>query len=218
MADISLGFDCAPRTATSWLSQPQSCLPMTILPPQPRLRALRLHQEDFAQALGIPASQKYERAGENHLARMFDLLRRHSADPIRDMTRLWDQIVFNWLIGNTDAHVKNFSLLYSPDLRTLRLAPAYDLLAAAIYPTTRELSFRIGGAATVAAVTEASFEATAREAGLGVRMAMQRYHRMVEAFVPALRAASEALQAEGFPEAADIAEQILQTGGIALTK
>lgn len=49
---------------------------------------LRLHQEDFAQALGIPASQKYERAGENHLARMFDLLRRHSADPIRDMARL----------------------------------------------------------------------------------------------------------------------------------
>ena len=179
---------------------------------------LRLHQEDFAQALGIPASQKYERAGENHLARMFDLLRRHSADPIRDMTRLWDQIVFNWLIGNTDAHVKNFSLLYSPDLRTLRLAPAYDLLAAAIYPTTRELSFRIGGAATVAAVTEASFEAAAREAGLGVRMAMQRYHRMVEAFFPALRTASEALQAKGFPEAAEIAEQILQTGGIALTK
>lgn len=179
---------------------------------------LRLHQEDFAQALGIPASQKYERAGENHLARMFDLLRRHSADPIRDMTRLWDQVVFNWLIGNTDAHVKNFSLLYSPDLRTLRLAPAYDLLAAAIYPTTRELSFRIGGAATVAAVTEASFEAAAREAGLGVRMAMQRYHRMVEAFFPALRTASEALQAKGFPEAAEIAEQILQTGGIALTK
>ena len=179
---------------------------------------LRLHQEDFAQALGIPASRKYERAGEDHMARMFDLLRRHSADPIRDMTRLWDQIVFNWLIGNTDAHVKNFSLLYSPDLRTLRLAPAYDLLAAAIYPTTRELSFRIGGAATLDAVTEASFEAAAREAGLGVRMAMQRYHQMVEAFVPALRAASEALQAEGFTEAAELAEQILRTGGIALTK
>lgn len=179
---------------------------------------LRLHQEDFAQALGIPASQKYERAGENHLARMFDLLRRHSADPIRDMTRLWDQIVFNWLIGNTDAHVKNFSLLYSPDLRTLHLSPAYDLLAAVIYPTTQELSFRIGGAATLDAVTEASFEVAAWEAGLGVRMAMQRYHRMVDAFVPALRAASELLQAEGFTETAEIAEQILQTGGIAAVK
>jgi serine/threonine-protein kinase HipA len=179
---------------------------------------LRLHQEDFAQALGIPASRKYERAGEDHMARMFDLLRRHSADPIRDMTRLWDQIVFNWLIGNTDAHVKNFSLLYSPDLRTLRLAPAYDLLAAAIYPTTRELSFRIGGAATLDAVTDATFEAAAREAGLGVRMAMQRYHRTVEAFIPALRAASESLQAEGFSETAVTAEQILQTGGIAAAK
>ena len=49
-------------------------------------------------------------------------------------------------------------------------------------------------------------------------MAMQRYHRMVEAFVPALRAASEVMQKEGFSEAAEIAEQILQTGGIAFTK
>ena len=70
----------------------------------------------------------------------------------------------------------------------------------------------------MAAVTEASFEAAAREAGLGVRMAIQRYHRMVAAFVPALRSASEALQVEGFPEAAEIAEQILQTGGITTVK
>ena len=178
---------------------------------------LRLHQEDFAQALGIPASQKYERPGEDHLARMFDLLRRHSADPIRDMTRLWDQLVFNWLIGNTDAHVKNFSLLYSPELRTVRLAPAYDLLAAAIYPTTRELSFRIGGAASLDEVTAASFEAAAREAGLGVRMAMQRCRRMVDRFVPSLRAAADSLQKEGFREAEEIAGRILQTGGIAKT-
>lgn len=52
-------------------------------------------------------------------------------------------------IGYTDAHFKNFSLLYSPDLRTLQLAPAYGLSAAAIYPTTRELSLCIGGAATL---------------------------------------------------------------------
>ena len=65
---------------------------------------------------------------------------------------------------------------------------------------------------------ESGREEASREAGLGVRMAMQRYHRMVDVFVPALRAASESLQAEGFPEAADITERILQTGGIALTK
>lgn len=52
-------------------------------------------------------------------------------------------------VGNTDAHVRNFSLLYSPDLRSLRLAPVCELLAAAIYPITREFSFRMGGAATL---------------------------------------------------------------------
>ena len=45
---------------------------------------LRLHQEDFGQALGIPASGKYERPGEQHMKKMFDLLKRCSASPIED--------------------------------------------------------------------------------------------------------------------------------------
>ena len=51
-------------------------------------------------------------------------------------------MVFNWLLGNTDAHVKNFSLLYSPGLRRVRLAPAYDLVSTAAYrQSTREMAF-----------------------------------------------------------------------------
>lgn len=94
---------------------------------------MRLHQEDFAQALGIPAAKKYEGPGDGYLRRMFELLRRHSADPITDMLKLWDMVVFDFLIGNTDAHVKNFSLLYSPDMRRIRLAPAYDIVSTAVY-------------------------------------------------------------------------------------
>lgn len=80
-------------------------------------RPLRLHQEDFAQAMGIPASQKYEKDSSGHMKGMFDILRRYSSDPVQDQLRLWDIIVFNYLIGNTDAHIKNFSLLYGPSLR-----------------------------------------------------------------------------------------------------
>ena len=176
----------------------------------------RLHQEDFAQALGLPAGSKYEKPGEAYLQRMFSLLRRYSSQPIEDMTRLWDQIVFHCLIGNTDAHLKDYSLLYSGDLRTVRLAPVYDVVSTTVYPaSTRKLSFRIGSAETIDEITAADFEAAAREAGLGVRMAMGRYRQMTERFVPALRAAVETLSGQGFASAAELADKILKTGGIA---
>ena len=176
----------------------------------------RLHQEDFAQALGLPAGAKYEKPGDAYIQRMFSLLRRYSSQPIEDMTRLWDQIVFHCLIGNTDAHLKNYSLLYSGDLRTIRLAPVYDVVSTTVYPaSTRKLSFRIGSAETIDEITSADFEAAAREAGLGVRMAMGRYREMAERFVPALRAAAETLSGQGFTSAAELAEKILKTGGIA---
>ena len=176
----------------------------------------RLHQEDFAQALGISASAKYEKPGDNYLQRMFALLRRYSANPIEDMTRLWDQIVFHCLIGNTDAHLKNFSLLYSADLQSVRLAPVYDVVSTAIYPaSTRKLSFRIGNAASLAELTEADFEAAAKEAGLGIRMAMSRYRRMEEQFIPALRVSAEMLNSQHFNSASKMVDQILKAGGIA---
>lgn len=179
----------------------------------------RLHQEDFAQALGLSASAKYEPQGEAYLRRMFSLLRQHSANPIEDMTRLWDQIVFHCLIGNTDAHLKNFSLLYSGDLRSVRLSPVYDVVSTTVYPaSTRRLSFRIGSAATIDEITAADFEAAAREAGLGVRMAMGRYRSMVEQFIPALRDAAKTLSGQGFATAPELAEKILKTVGIASAK
>lgn len=87
---------------------------------------LRLHQEDFAQALGITASQKYEKNGKDYLADAFELIKNYSSNPIEDQIRLWDLCIFNYLIGNTDNHVKNIALLYSEDLKGIRLAPAYD--------------------------------------------------------------------------------------------
>ena len=147
---------------------------------------LRLHQEDFAQALGIPASQKYEN-GDRHLAKMFALLRAHSAKPIEDQLKLWDRIVFNWLIGNTDGHLKNYSLLYSEDLKTVRLAPAYDVINTIGYKgMTHEMAFAIGNAKWIEDVTLESFRLAAKEAGLGERMAMNRLDEMVKRFRPAI--------------------------------
>lgn len=106
---------------------------------------LRLHQEDFAQAMGITSSEKYESSGKDYLVKAFQLIRDYSDNPIEDQIRLWDLCIFNYLIGNTDNHVKNIAMLYSEDLKGIRLAPAYDLLSTVIYDSsTEKMSLNIG--------------------------------------------------------------------------
>ncbi len=175
----------------------------------------RLHQEDFAQAMGIPASGKYERGQKGYMRGMFDILRRCSSDPIADTLRLWDILVFDYLIGNTDAHVKNFSLLYSPDQSTVRLAPAYDIVSTVIYTeSTRDMAFSIGGAYAIEDVTEASFRSAARDAGIGERVAMRRFDGLLDRFRTALRLSAEELADTGYPLAVEIESRILREGGI----
>ncbi len=175
----------------------------------------RLHQEDFAQALGIPSPAKYEDPSGAYLEKMAGLLRKHSADPIADLLQLWHTLVFNWLIGNTDAHIKNYSLLYSPDLKTIRLSPAYDLISTAVYTqSTREMAFRIGGASSIDEITPESFRQAAREIGLGERIAMGHFDRICSLFQKALHDTAEMLSHAGYPKALDLEARILRTGGI----
>lgn len=175
---------------------------------------LRLHQEDFAQVMGIPASAKYEMEEGRHMAGMFEILRAHSEDPIRDQLKLWDLIVFNCLIGNTDAHVKNFSLLYDTSLHSVHLAPAYDVVSTTVYEvSTRNLAFRIGTAATIDEISVAAFRAAAKEVGLGEKLAMRRVKELAKKFYPALQESAKALADTGYPKAVELAKKILQTSG-----
>ena len=173
-------------------------------------KPLRLHQEDFAQALGIPAALKYENEPSGYLKKMFDILRIYSADPVADQLKLWDRIIFNYLIGNTDAHIKNFSLLYGPDLRSVRLAPAYDILSTAVYEqSTRNMAFRIGKELSVDRITAQSFRDAAEEIGIGSRMAMRRFERMCGLFEEALHKSALQLYDEGFENAPELEQRIL---------
>lgn len=179
-------------------------------------RPLRLHQEDFAQAMGIPPNAKYERESDSYMKEMFDLLRKYSSDPVADQLKLWDILIFNYLIGNTDAHIKNFSLMYSPDLKSIRLAPAYDIVSTTVYrQSTRDMAFRIGGTHAIDDITADSFRVAAGEAGLGEKMAMHRFELMCKRFRTALEQSSKELVAAGYPKAGEIEERILQTGGFA---
>lgn len=95
----------------------------------------RLHQEDFCQALTIPSDTKYQSEGGPSMADCFILIRDASSAPAPDLIALLDAVIFNLLIGNHDAHAKNFSLLYMPD-RSIRLAPLYDLVSTVFLPGT----------------------------------------------------------------------------------
>ena len=147
-------------------------------------------------------------------------MKTHSANPLEDQLKLWDLTVFNYLIGNTDNHLKNASLLYDSTLSTLRLAPAYDVVSTTVYSgSTRRLSMRLGDATTLDAVSEDSFREAAHEIGIGEKLAMKRLAAMAEKFEAALNITAEELAAQGFTNAVQLRDQILSTGGyIRITK
>lgn len=91
----------------------------------------RIHQEDFCQALGIVSSKKYQTGGGANLKNCLNIIKEHSNNPLSDISRFIEWIIFNYLIGNTDAHAKNLSLLHTKT--GIKLAPFYDLLSTEIY-------------------------------------------------------------------------------------
>ncbi len=104
----------------------------------------RMHQEDFCQALRVAPDQKYEKEGGPGLQQCFALVREKSILPAKDVSRLLDWVIFNYLIGNADAHAKNISLLLTQ--QGPQLAPFYDLMCTAIYDgLTDRLAMKIGG-------------------------------------------------------------------------
>jgi len=103
----------------------------------------RLHQEDFCQALGYVPEMKYQNEGGPSLGQSFDFLRNTTNPHAPQLLRFFDYVIFNTLIGNHDAHGKNFSLLYNDKGATL--APLYDALCTAVYPKlTPKMAMKIG--------------------------------------------------------------------------
>ena len=175
-------------------------------------RPFRLHQEDFAQAMGIPSANKYEPEGTEYALGMFDVLRRYSADPLADMVALWDRIVFSYILGNNDGHIKNYSLLRGINLKEIRLAPAYDIICTTIYEnSTRKMSFNIGGKADINDISESSFREFAASVGLGEMIAMDRFGKILNHFESSLRDSAKELSDLGFKGAERLADKILMS-------
>ena len=125
----------------------------------------RIHQEDFAQALGTVG--KYQKEGGPSLRECFE---RSGVGG----WPLWEQAMFAWLIGDEDKHAKNYSVLYERG-QPPRLAPIYDAVCTLAYPELeRRMAMRIGRAERVADVDERALRNEARRCGLDPGEAVER--------------------------------------------
>ena len=104
----------------------------------------RLRMEDFAQILGKPRGRAFEGKYDSSYEEAGSAIERFSARPRLDLLAYFRLVVFNLVIGNADAHLKNFSLLERAE--GLRLSPAYDLVNTLAYPDySREAALEIAG-------------------------------------------------------------------------
>jgi serine/threonine-protein kinase HipA len=144
----------------------------------------RLHQEDFCQAQGIVSEMKYQKEHGPSLKQCFSLLRDVSSAPVVDLARFLDAVIYNYLVGNNDAHGKNFSLLYRGDGTEnpeIRLAPLYDIVSTVYYPElSKEMAMKIGGEYLSEKVVPKDFEQLAEEAGLGKPLVKQRVAELAD--------------------------------------
>lgn len=144
---------------------------------------LRLHQEDFAQANGLPPGRKYERGTLPGLD-LKTLLQTGRHVSATDALALLDQVIFNILVANTDAHAKNYSLIL-PVGAAPRLAPIYDVSTVLSWPHVVKTyaQFIDGKQRRPETVSGRHWEAIARDIGYRPTDVKNRVQQIVDAMV-----------------------------------
>lgn len=128
----------------------------------------RLHQEDMCQATGHAPEEKYQSEGGPGPADIIELLGSQSGDPETDIWTYTRALIFNWLIGGTDAHAKNYSMLIQSGGHA-RLAPLYDIASAYPYDLDSrrmKLAQKIGGRYKIDEIGRHQWEKFANDAHL----------------------------------------------------
>ncbi len=143
----------------------------------------RLHQEDFAQANGIFASQKYEQGPVPGLD-LNSLLVTGNHLPPREALKLLDQVIFNILVANTDAHAKNYSMILSEGPR---MAPLYDVSSVLHWKHVNQYHAQkiAGRRRKPGHIAKRHWERIAEEAGFNARGVCLQVQELVDAMVAA---------------------------------
>ena len=156
----------------------------------------RLHQEDFCQLLGRMPEQKYESIStpESLFGQCFNKLDELGSQgilktPAIAKLALLDLIIFNILIWNTDAHLKNFSILYN-EHGDCHLAPAYDLISTRKlflkdehgkkHNMASKLAIGIGGEKIISQIKHKNWQKFSLECGLSPKLVFKHIKSMAE--------------------------------------
>lgn len=166
-------------------------------------RLVRIHQEDFCQALSVRPALKYQNEGGPGIKDIVRTLRTYSTSPDEDVATFLDALALNWLIGGTDAHAKNFSLLIGAGGK-VRLAPLYDIVSRMAYdpwhPFELKLAMRIGGEYTLGRINAWRWGRLAAEIDLTPEDLWGRVLRVARELPSALDATSRETKAHGLAD------------------
>lgn len=162
---------------------------------------VRIHQEDLAQATGTPPTQKYQSEGGPGIAAIGALMAQELGQGAGfHLSRFFDATLFNWAALATDAHAKNYALLYGvwPGVRA-GLAPLYDLGSVLAYPDLNQrkaaLAMSFGGHYRAYEIEPRHIMAEARGLGISEERVVHRAREIVrglpDAFSQAVREISQ---------------------------
>jgi len=140
------------------------------------LKMRRILQEDFAQSLGIQSRDKYKVTFKDCLQVL-----NKTVSPAIAKNKFIKFVIFNYLIGNTDAHAKNFSVfLYE---NGAALTPAYDLLCSSVYDCDQRIAMKIGKAKFYSDVTGEDWELFAKDLEISPKLVKLELERQKK-FLP----------------------------------
>jgi len=160
---------------------------------------IRVHQEDICQARGIVPTKKYQNEGGPSALDIVELLRTYSTDREADLQTFIAALGLNWIIGGTDAHAKNFSLLLSG--RRIRLAPLYDVASILPYDEfdLRKVKFamKIGGEYKLTQIGLREWQKFAREVRVDADELLEQLMAMAKQLPDEVSAARTRAREEG---------------------
>ena len=174
----------------------------------------RIHQEDFCQALGVQSAFKYEDRQTSYLNAMVDVVVRHARRPIDVLARLFGLMAYNYLIGNCDAHLKNYSLLHD-GIGRVSLAPAYDLVSTAVYDglfgtkLSRSMGIRMGMHTSIDKIDKGDIDRVAATLHQPKQVATETLSALAAGLESAFAQAAAEAKAAGFADADALAARIL---------
>lgn len=171
----------------------------------------RVHQEDFCQVLGYLERSKYQKDRGPSIRDMYNAILEYSSAPATDAYRFVELVMFNYLIGNTDAHAKNFSILHEDYGKNIMLAPAYDLISVEAYPETivdHETAMVINGKAKYDAITKKDWLALYEQLGLNPARVLQTLRDRLSGVLGAAKTLRDELNADALTKS-DIYDKIV---------